>query len=64
MEIFGPPNSPDVSDDQRASNALIKLIQKLRWMGMDDEVARVQMTLAARDVRPAESVIACPSDTD
>ena len=41
MEIFGPPISPDVSDDQRASNALIKLIQKLRWMGMDDEVARV-----------------------
>lgn len=63
MEIFGLPNSPDVSDDQRASNALIKLIQKLRWMGMDDEVARVQMTLAARDVRPAESVIAV-SDTD
>jgi hypothetical protein len=64
MEMFGPPISPDISDDQRASNALIKLIQKLRWMRMDDEVAGVQMTLAMRDVRPAESVIAGPSDTD
>jgi hypothetical protein len=64
MEMFGPPNSPDVSDDQRASNALIKLIQKLRWMGMDDEVTRVQMTLAARNLRPAESVVAGPPDTD
>jgi hypothetical protein len=64
MEIFGPPISPDVSDDQRASNALIKLIQKLRWMGMDDEVERVQMTLAECDVRPADSVIAEPGDTD
>jgi len=64
MEMFGPPISPDVSDDQRASNALIKLIRKLRWMGMDDEVERVQTTLAARDVRPADSVIAGPIDTD
>ena len=64
MEIFGPPISPDVSDDQRASNALVKLIQKLRWVGMDDEVARVQMTLAARDMRHADSVIAGPGDTD
>jgi hypothetical protein len=51
MEIFGPPISPDVSDDQRASDALIKLIRKLRWMGMDDEVKRVQSTLAARSGR-------------
>jgi hypothetical protein len=64
MEIFGPPISPDVSDDQRASNALIKLIQKLRWVGMDDEVERVQMTLAARDMRRTDSVIAGPGDTD
>ena len=64
MEMFGPPISPDVSDDERASNALIKLIRKLRWMGMDDEVERVQTTLAARDVRPADSVIAGPVDTD
>jgi hypothetical protein len=64
MEIFGPPISPDVSDDQRASNALIKLIQRLRWVGMDDEAERVKMTLAACDVRPADSVIPGPGDTD
>jgi hypothetical protein len=64
MEIFGPPISPDVSDDQRASDALIKLIRKLRWMGMDDEVKRVQSTLAARSTQPAESVFSVPADTD
>ena len=64
MEIFGPAISPDFSDDQRSSDALIKLIKKLRWVGMDDEEARVQMTLAARDARPTESVVAAPSDTD
>jgi hypothetical protein len=64
MELFGPPISPDVSDDQRASNTLIKLIQKLRWIGMDDEAKRVQTTLAARDMQPADSVIAGPCDTD
>ena len=48
MEIFGPPVSPDVLDDQRASDALVKLVRKLRWMGMDDEVERIEMTLAAR----------------
>ncbi len=64
MEIFGPPISPDVLDDQRASDALVKLIRKLRWLGMDDEVERIEMTLAARDTRHADTVIAGPVDTD
>ena len=64
MEIFGPPNSPDVSDEQRASDALIRLIRKWRWMGMDDEVERVEKTLKARDLKPTDTVLAGPSDTD
>jgi hypothetical protein len=63
MEIFGPPISPDVSDDQRASDALIKLVRKLRWMGMNDEMERVEQTLTARDTRPADIVIGGPSET-
>ena len=43
--IFDPPMSLDVPEDERAYNARIKLIRKLRWIGMEDEAARVQMTL-------------------
>jgi hypothetical protein len=64
MEKFGPPNSPDVSDEQQASDALIRLIRKWHWMCMDDEVERVEKTLTARDLQPADTVLAGPSDTD
>jgi hypothetical protein len=64
MEIFGPPISPDVSDDQRASDALVRLIRKWRWMGMDGEAERVENMLAARGTRAAETVVADPGDTD
>ena len=64
MEILGPSISPDVPNDQRASNALIKLIKKLRWTGMHDEEERVQKTLAERDVHPVDSVVTEPRDTD
>jgi len=61
---FDGGQSLDVSEDQRTYNALVKLIRKLRWIGMDDEAARVQMTLTANAARPADSVIASPRDTD
>ena len=64
MEIFGPPISPDVLDDQRASDALVKLLRKLRWMGMDDDVERIEMTLAARDGRHVNTVISGRVDLD
>jgi hypothetical protein len=64
MELFGPPVSPDVSDDQRASNALIKRIKKLRWIGMHDEAEQVQTKLAEFDAQPADSVVAGPRETD
>ena len=53
---------PDVSADQRASNEMIKLIRKLRWMGMDVEARRLQVTL---DRAPrSDSVVAEPRETD
>ena len=64
MEIFGPTNSPDVPEDQRAANALIKLIQKLRWMGLNDEAERMELALEACGAEPAESVFSVPADTD
>ena len=56
--------SPDASVEQRASNDLIRLIRKLRWMGMDDEAKRVQTELKQRDVPAEDSVLARPRDTD
>ena len=41
---------PDVLAEQRASNKLVKLIRKLRWMRMEEEAERVQMDLAQRRV--------------
>jgi hypothetical protein len=64
MDIFGPPASPDVPDDQRTSNALVKLIKKLRWVGMKDEEERLQNKLKEHDMELADSVVANPRDTD
>jgi hypothetical protein len=63
MELFGPPISP-LSDDQRVSDTRIKMIKKLRWMGMNDEAERLQTEVAERDLQPADSVVAGPPDTD
>jgi hypothetical protein len=46
----------DVSAEQRTSNELVKLIRKLRWMGMEEEAERVETELAQCDVRRADSV--------
>jgi hypothetical protein len=61
LEKRKPPN---VLAEQRTSNKLVKLIRKLRWMGMEEEAKRVQMELAQRDVSPADSVVAAPHETD
>jgi hypothetical protein len=54
----------DVLAEQRASNKLVKLIRKLRWMRMEEEAERVQMDLAQRGVPPGDSVVAVPHETD
>jgi len=57
-------HSQDVINAQAASNALVKLIRKLRWMGMDDEAERVQRTVLPLEALPLDSVVAGPRDTD
>lgn len=49
---------------QRGSNELIKLIRKLRWVGMEEEAERLQAELMRRDSETSESVIATSRDTD
>ena len=53
---------PDVSADQRASNDMIKLICKLRWMGMEGEAERLRSALAG--MPRLDSVVAEPRETD
>jgi len=63
--MLGTENhSQNVINAQAASNALVKLIRKLRWMGMDDEAERVQRTVLSLEALSLDSVVAGPRDTD
>jgi hypothetical protein len=55
---------PETSTSPRAANELIKLIRKLRWIGMEDEAAGLQKELGRRRPAEADSVLAAPGDTD
>jgi len=54
---------PDGSARQRA-NELIRLIRKLRWMGMEEEAKKAQAELAGCGVRATDSVLATSRETD
>jgi hypothetical protein len=56
--------SPNRLAEQQASNELVKLIRKLRWMGLEEEAERVEDELILRRVAAADSVIAAPRETD
>lgn len=55
---------PDGLAEQRASNELVKLIRKLRWMGLEEEAAKAENQLILRNVPAADSVVAASRDTD
>ncbi len=55
---------PEVSAEQRASNELVKLIRKLRWMGMDEEAERARDKLTKCHVPATDSVVAASRETD
>ena len=47
---------------RQQANELIKLIRKLRWMGMEEEAARAETALGC--LSPADRVLVTPVDTD
>ena len=55
---------PDRSAEQHASNELVRMIRKLRWMGMEEEAERLQNQLSLCNVSAADSVVAASRDTD
>ena len=55
---------PDVAASPGTSNDLVKLIRKLRWIGMEEEAERLLNELTHRNIVAADSVLAAPRDTD
>lgn len=49
---------------QSASNDLVKLIRKLRWIGMEEEAEHLEVELMHRPAPAADSVLATPRETD
>jgi hypothetical protein len=42
MRMWLEQKGPDISGPDGRSDEIIKLIRKLRWIGMEEEAARVQ----------------------
>jgi hypothetical protein len=47
-----------------ASNELVKMVRKLRWIGMEDEARQVQTALSCLPSNERASVLAGPHSTD
>ena len=54
----------NASADQRTSNELVRLIRKLRWIGMENEAEPLMKELERRGAMDAISVIAPSRETD
>ena len=63
-EVPEQPKAVTGSTEPRAADELIKLIVKLRWMGLEDEADGIERQVSSLSVRAAECVVAAPHDTD
>ena len=54
---------PDGIAKQSTANELVKLIRKLRWMGLEREAEKVENQLTLRKAQ-VDSVIAASHETD
>jgi len=67
MAMLQHQSSQDRSAQQqetRGANETIKLIRKLRWIGMEEEAQKLQRELSEREDTAADSVVATPRETD
>lgn len=53
---------PEVALADRTPSELVNLIKKLRWMGLEDEAARIQVLLRRTDA--AATLLSGPWETD
>ena len=63
MEMLQEKPSDDPAG-QRASNELVKLIRKLRWMRLEEEAKKAENQLILWAVPAADSVVARSRETD
>ena len=61
-DFLDAPHRADVPVEERSSIDLVKLVNKLRWIGMEQEAARVQKIL--RRVDSSATLCAGPWETD
>lgn len=61
---FDQQTSVPVAEPESSANELVKLIRKLRWIGMDDEAERLQQKLAAQRTEANDTVVARSGETD
>jgi hypothetical protein len=61
---FDQQTSVHFSEPESTANELIKLIRKLRWIGMDEEAERLQKKLASEHTDVNDTVIARSGETD
>ena len=59
-----PSQKQSSAANATASNETIKLIRKLRWIGMEEEAKKLEHELAEREGTTADCVVASPRDTD
>ena len=52
------------SEPESTANDLVKLIRKLRWIGMDEEAERLQKKLAQQRNTADDTVLARSGETD
>lgn len=66
MEIRHNQQNPLVDlAEQQSSNELVKLIRKLRWIGLEEELERVEDELTLRLVAAgSDTVVAASRETD
>jgi hypothetical protein len=61
---FDQQTSVHFSDPESTPNELVKLIRKLRWIGMDEEAERLQRKLAQQSTAADDTVVARSGETD
>ena len=64
MDVQLEQRTPDHTAAESTSSDLIKLVQKLRWAGMDEEADRLLKKLKSGQPTAKDSVVTVHNDTD
>jgi hypothetical protein len=64
MEVPLEQQPSDSAESDDASNETIRLIRKLRWVGMDEEAERLLKNMQREHIAATDSVLAASCETD